>query len=397
MQTLTLARPDDWHLHLRDGTEMASVLAHTARAFARAVVMPNLEPPIATTALAAAYRERILGALPKGSEFEPLMTLYLTDRTGADEIARAKQSGFIHAVKYYPAGATTNSDSGVSAIERAYPAIAAMEKHDLPLLVHGEVVDPSVDVFDRERVFLDTVLSGIVRRFPRLRIVAEHVTTREAVDFVVAGGPNVAATITAHHLLYNRTAMFAGGIRPHYYCLPVLKREEHRRALERARRQGSVVRPRRHLHGARGDRTLRGGIRAGGGTRQARGFRQLPWPGFLPAAAQPGFDHLAKGGLDGAGRDPFRDAESCAAARGRVGRLEARLTRMPEKWHRALDAPMFAALRPLLEGLPPDRFPAFDDLNALATPTVTSGSGAPIRFVPPAAPSREFDSQYEVR
>ncbi len=239
MQTLTLARPDDWHLHLRDGTEMASVLAHTARAFARAVVMPNLEPPIATTALAAGYRERILGALPKGSEFEPLMTLYLTDRTGADEIARAKQSGFIHAVKYYPAGATTNSDSGVSAIERAYPAIAAMEKHDLPLLVHGEVVDPSVDVFDRERVFLDTVLSGIVRRFPRLRIVAEHVTTREAVDFVVAGGPNVAATITAHHLLYNRTAMFAGGIRPHYYCLPVLKREEHRRALERAATGGN--------------------------------------------------------------------------------------------------------------------------------------------------------------
>ena len=239
MQTLTLARPDDWHLHLRDGTEMASVLAHTARAFARAVVMPNLEPPIATTALAAAYRERILGALPKGSEFEPLMTLYLTDRTGADEIARAKQSGFIHAVKYYPAGATTNSDSGVSAIERAYPAIAAMEKHDLPLLVHGEVVDPSVDVFDRERVFLDTVLSGIVRRFPRLRIVAEHVTTREAVDFVVAGGPNVAATITAHHLLYNRTAMFTGGIRPHYYCLPVLKREEHRRALERAATGGN--------------------------------------------------------------------------------------------------------------------------------------------------------------
>src|SRR5712691_256921 len=256
MQTLTLARPDDWHLHLRDGTEMASVLAHTARAFARAVVMPNLEPPIATTALAAAYRERILGALPKGSEFEPLMTLYLTDRTGADEIARAKQSGFIHAVKYYPAGATTNSDSGVSAIERAYPAIAAMEKHDLPLLVHGEVVDPSVDVFDRERVFLDTVLSGIVRRFPRLRIVAEHVTTREAVDFVVAGGPNVAATITAHHLLYNRTAMFTGGIRPHYYCLPVLKREEHRRALERAATGGNP----KFFHGtdsaphARGDK-----------------------------------------------------------------------------------------------------------------------------------------------
>jgi dihydroorotase len=239
MQTLTLTRPDDWHLHLRDGAAMASVLPHTARVFARAVVMPNLNPPVTTTALAGAYRERILRALPKGSEFEPLMTLYLTDGTGAEEIARAKSSGFVCALKYYPAGATTNSESGVTGIDRAFPALAAMEKHDLPLLVHGEVTAPGVDVFDRERVFLDTVLSGIVRRFPQLRIVMEHLSTREAVEFVTAGGPNIAATITAHHLLYNRSALLAGGIRPHYYCLPVLKREEHRLALVRAATGGN--------------------------------------------------------------------------------------------------------------------------------------------------------------
>ncbi len=239
MQTLTLTRPDDWHLHLRDGAAMASVLPHAARAFSRAVVMPNLEPPVTTTALAGAYRDRILRALPKGSKFEPLMTLYLTDGTGAEEIARAKSSGFVCAVKYYPAGATTNSGSGVTDIERAFTALAAMEKHGLPLLVHGEVVTPAVDVFDRERVFLDTVLSGIVRRFPGLRIVMEHLSTREAVEFVTAGGPNIAATITAHHLLYNRSALFAGGIRPHHFCLPVLKREEHRLALVRAATGGN--------------------------------------------------------------------------------------------------------------------------------------------------------------
>ncbi len=239
MQSLTLIRPDDAHLHLRDGAALASVLPHTARVFARAVVMPNLGPPVTDTALAAAYRERILAALPKGSKFEPLMTLYLTDNTGAEEIARAKRSGFVCGVKYYPAGATTNSEAGVTRIERAYPALAAMEEHDLPLLVHGEVTAPGVDVFDRERVFLETVLAGITRRFPRLRIVVEHVTTREAVEFVLAGGPRIAATITAHHLLYNRGAMFSGGIRPHYYCLPVLKREEHRQALVRAATSGN--------------------------------------------------------------------------------------------------------------------------------------------------------------
>ena len=238
MQSLTLTRPDDAHLHLRDGAALASVLPHTARVFARAVVMPNLRPPITDTALATAYRGRVLKARPKGSDFEPLMTLYLADGTSTEEIARAKRSGFVCGVKYYPAGATTNSGAGVTSIERTYPALDAMQEHDLPLLVHGEVTTPGVDVFDRERVFLETVLADIARRFPRLRIVVEHVTTREAVDFVLAGGPRIAATITAHHLLYNRSAMFAGGLRPHYYCLPVLKREEHREALVRAATSG---------------------------------------------------------------------------------------------------------------------------------------------------------------
>ncbi len=239
MNALTITRPDDWHLHLRDGPEMANVLAHTERTFARAIVMPNLRPPVTTTALAAAYRERIRGALPKGSRFEPLMTLYLTDNTGAEEIARARSAGFVYGVKYYPAGATTNSDAGVTRIERAYPTLEAMQEHDLPLLVHGEVTAPGVDIFDRERVFLETVLAGIVQRFPRLRVVVEHASTREAVEFVSAGGPRIAATITAHHLLYNRGALFAGGLRPHYYCLPVLKREEHRTALLRAATSGN--------------------------------------------------------------------------------------------------------------------------------------------------------------
>ena len=239
MQTLTIVRPDDWHLHLRDGAEMASVLRHAERVFARAIVMPNLRTPVTTTALAAAYRDRILAALPKGSRFEPLMTLYLTDRTSAEEIARAKRSGFVHGVKYYPAGATTNSDSGVTRIEHVRPALEAMQEHDLPLLVHGEVAVPGVDVFDRERVFVETVLADIVRSFPRLRVVLEHASTSEAVEFVSAGGPQVAATITPHHLLYNRGALFTGGFRPHYYCLPVLKREEHRKALVRAATSGN--------------------------------------------------------------------------------------------------------------------------------------------------------------
>jgi len=229
--TLTLTRPDDWHLHLRDGPAMASVLAHAARQFARAIVMPNLRPPVLTTAQAGAYRERILAALPRGAAFTPLMTLYLSDSTGRDEIAAAKASGFVHAVKYYPAGATTNSDHGVSSLERVAGTLEAMQEHDLPLLVHGEVTDPAVDVFDREGVFVETVLDRIVRRFPGLRVVLEHVTTREGAQYVAESGRNVAATITAHHLLYSRNALFSGGIRPHLYCLPVLKREEHRRAL----------------------------------------------------------------------------------------------------------------------------------------------------------------------
>jgi dihydroorotase len=242
MDTLTITRPDDWHLHLRDGAALESVVAFTARQFGRAIVMPNLRPPVATVDAARAYRERIMAALARaeaGSAFEPLMTLYLTDNTSGDEIARAKASGFVHAVKYYPAGATTNSDAGVTRLERAFPALEAMARHDIPLLVHGEVTDPEVDLFDRERVFIDTVLAAIVRRFAGLRIVFEHITTREAAEYVDAAGPNVAATITAHHLLYNRNAIFRGGLRPHLYCLPVLKRETHRAALVRAATGGS--------------------------------------------------------------------------------------------------------------------------------------------------------------
>jgi len=235
---LTLRRPDDWHLHLRDGAALGAVVAHTATRFARAIVMPNLKPPVTTTELARAYRERILAALPAGARFEPLMTLYLTDRTSPAEVARAKASGIVHAVKYYPAGATTHSEAGVTAIERVDAALAALEEHDLPLLVHGEVTDPAVDVFDREQVFIDRVLSGVVRRFSRLRVVLEHVTTREGVAFVRAAGRRVAATITPQHLLLNRNALFEGGIRPHHYCLPVLKREPHRAALVDAATSG---------------------------------------------------------------------------------------------------------------------------------------------------------------
>ena len=239
MQTLTLTRPDDWHLHLRDGAALAAVLPDTARQFARAIVMPNLKPPVTTAEQAAAYRERILAAVPAGLRFEPLMTLYLTDNTPAAEIDRAKASGFVHAVKYYPAGATTNSDSGVTAIEECFGTLARMEAAGMPLLIHGEVTDADVDVFDRERVFIDRVLAPLLQRFPGLRVVLEHITTAEAAQFVTAAGPSVAATITAHHLLMNRNALLAGGIRPHHYCLPVLKREAHRRALVRAAISGN--------------------------------------------------------------------------------------------------------------------------------------------------------------
>jgi dihydroorotase len=230
-QSLTIARPDDWHLHLRDGPAMAAVLAATAGVYGRAIVMPNLRPPVATTESARAYRQRILDALPADSRFTPLMTLYLTDNTSAAEIAKAKASGFVHAVKYYPAGATTHSDAGVTGLERVYPALAAMQEAGVVLSIHGEVTDAEVDIFDRERIFVERLLSAIVRDFPALKIVLEHITTAEAAAFVAAAPPNIAATITPQHLLYSRNALFAGGVRPHLYCLPVLKRERHREAL----------------------------------------------------------------------------------------------------------------------------------------------------------------------
>jgi dihydroorotase len=236
---LTLTRPDDWHLHLRDGPALAAVVPHTAQRFARAIVMPNLKPPVVTTGQALAYRQRILAAVPPGGDFNPLMTLYLTDNTPAEEITRARESGYIHAVKFYPAGATTHSDAGVTDITRTYAALETMEECGLPLLVHAEVTDPGIDVFDREAVFIERILQPLCARFPALRLVLEHATTREGIEFVESMPETVVATITAHHLLLNRNAMFAGGIRPHAYCLPVLKRETHRLALIEAATSGS--------------------------------------------------------------------------------------------------------------------------------------------------------------
>jgi dihydroorotase len=236
--TLTLTRPDDWHLHLRDGAALAAVLPHTARQFARAIVMPNLKPPVTTAAQALAYRERICAALPAGADFEPLMTLYLTDTLPPEEIVRAKAAGVV-AVKLYPAGATTNSDAGVTDLRRTHRTLEAMQREGVPLLVHGEVTDPEIDLFDRERAFIDTRLIPLRRDFPELKIVFEHITTREAAQYVQASDRLVGATITAHHLLYNRNAIFQGGIRPHWYCLPVLKREVHRQALVAAATSGS--------------------------------------------------------------------------------------------------------------------------------------------------------------
>ena len=238
--TLTIKRPDDWHLHLRDGAALASIVPHTVRQFGRAVIMPNLKPPVTTTAQALAYRERILAAVPAGAAFTPLMTLYLTDTTPVAEIAAARASGVVCALKLYPAGATTNSDAGVTAVERIDPVLAAMAAAGLPLLVHGEVTDPAVDVFDREAVFIETVLRPLLDRHPALKVVLEHVTTVQGVDFVRSAGPNVAATITAHHLLWNRNAIFQGGLNPHAYCLPVLKREAHREALVDAATSGEA-------------------------------------------------------------------------------------------------------------------------------------------------------------
>jgi dihydroorotase len=240
MDRITLRRPDDCHLHLRDGPEMASVLADTVRQFARAIVMPNLKPPLRTTAQVLHYRDRILGELPDDAEFEPLMTLYLTDDTPPEEISRAKLSGRIQGVKLYPAGATTHSDAGVTRLSRCFHTLEKMEEVGLPLLVHGESTDPSIDVFDREKAFIEETLGPTLERFPELKVVLEHITTRDAVQYVEVTGENVAATITAHHLLMNRNALFMGGIRPHHYCLPVLKREEHREALVEAATSGNA-------------------------------------------------------------------------------------------------------------------------------------------------------------
>ena len=238
-EKITLTRPDDWHAHFRDGAALKSVAPATARQFARAIVMPNLKPPVTTVEQAGAYRDRILAALPKKPGFEPLMTLYLTDNTSAEEIERARKSGFVKAVKYYPAGATTNSDSGVTDIRKCDAVLEAMAAAGMPLLVHGEVTDAEVDVFDREAVFIDRTLGPLVKRFPALKIVMEHITTHEAAQFVERAPENVGATITAHHLLMNRNSIFAGGINPHHYCLPVLKRETHRRALVKVATSGN--------------------------------------------------------------------------------------------------------------------------------------------------------------
>ena len=238
MNTLTITRPDDWHLHVRDGAALCTVVPHTAAQFARAIIMPNLKPPVTTAQQALAYKQRILAAVPAGVSFEPLMTLYLTDNLPPSEIAAAKAAGVV-ACKLYPAGATTNSDAGVTDLRKIYPVLEAMQREGLLLLVHGEVTSPDIDLFDREAVFIDQQLKPLRRDFPGLKIVMEHITTREAADYVASADANLGATITAHHLLYNRNAIFTGGIRPHYYCLPVLKREVHRQALVRAATGGN--------------------------------------------------------------------------------------------------------------------------------------------------------------
>ena len=238
MRSITIKQPDDWHLHVRDNEYLPDVVPHTAAMFSRAIIMPNLKPPVTSVEQALAYRERILAACPKQSTFNPLMVLYLTNNTSAEDIINAYNSEHVHAVKYYPAGATTNSDAGVTDVKNAYPALEKMEELGLPLLVHGEVTDQSVDVFDREAVFIETVLQPLLKDFPKLKVVLEHITTKQAVEFVASAADNVAATITPHHLLFNRNVMFKGGMNPHYYCLPILKRETHRQALITAATSG---------------------------------------------------------------------------------------------------------------------------------------------------------------
>jgi dihydroorotase len=239
MQTLTITRPDDWHIHLRSGDALKNTVKDVAHQFSRAIVMPNLVPPVANVELAHQYRQQIQKHIPDGADFTPLMTLYLTDKTSAEDIKHAMQTDYIKACKLYPAGATTNSDSGLSQIENAYPVFEAMQKHGMPLLIHGEVTDSDIDIFDREKVFIDRTLKPLVEKFPDLKIVLEHITTADAVEFVMSCGDNVAATITAHHLLNNRNDMLVGGIRPHLYCLPILKRQQHQEALLKAATSGS--------------------------------------------------------------------------------------------------------------------------------------------------------------
>ena len=239
METISLTRPDDWHLHVRNGAMLEAVIAHTAQQFARAIIMPNLKPPVTTVAQALAYRQEILAALTESAQFNPLMTLYLTDTTTVEQVQQVAESKFIHAFKLYPAGATTNSDSGVSSIEVIYPLLEAMQKYRVPLLIHGEVTDEKYDIFDRERLFIDTHLTVIVQKFPELRVVLEHVTTEEAVNFVESASETIGATITPQHLLFNRNAILVGGIKPHFYCLPILKREKHRLALIKAATSGN--------------------------------------------------------------------------------------------------------------------------------------------------------------
>lgn len=240
MKTLTITQPDDWHVHVRNGAILKTVIAHTARQFARAIIMPNLKPPVTTVAQALVYRDEILQALPAGLNFTPLMTLYLTAATTPEEIQRVAEAEHVYAFKLYPAGATTNSDAGVANVKAIYPLLEALEKHDVPLLLHGEVTDAECDIFDREKVFIETYLVDVVKNFPNLRIVFEHATTQEAVEFVQASSDKIAATITPQHLLFNRNAMLAGGIRPHYYCLPIIKREQHRLALVAAATSGNA-------------------------------------------------------------------------------------------------------------------------------------------------------------
>lgn len=239
MDTITITQPDDWHLHVRDGAALNTVIPHTARCFGRAIIMPNLKPPVTTTEQALAYQDRILSSIPAGSNFQPLMTLYLTDNTNPSEIQKAKDSGYVHAVKYYPAGATTNSDAAVTDINKTYDVLEVMESVGMPLLLHGEVTDGDIDIFDREAVFIDKILTPLSTRFPNLKVVLEHITTRQAAEFISTASDNIAATITPQHLLYNRNEIFKGGIRPHYYCLPILKREVHRQALNDAICSGS--------------------------------------------------------------------------------------------------------------------------------------------------------------